>query len=83
MEMEPLAVNTSCHGVIYGSDVKDLVKILRLHLAVRACRLKTYLWTEGKGAELKLDLYVSFFFVQLFFKLNKKTNNDPKTFIFF
>lgn len=56
MEMEPLAVNTSCHGVIYGSDVKDLVKILQLHLAVRACRLKTYLWTEGKGAELKLGL---------------------------
>lgn len=67
MEMEPLAVNTSCLGVIYGSDVKDLVKILQLHLAVRACRLKTYLWTEGKGAELKLGLYVFLFFVQLFF----------------
>lgn len=65
MEMEPLAVNTSCHGVIYGSDVKDLVKILQLHLAVRACRLKTYLWTDGKGAELKLGL-CGFFFVQLF-----------------
>lgn len=66
MEMEPLAVNTSCHGVIYGSDVKDLVKILQLHLEVRACRLKTYLWTEGKGAELKLGLYV-FFFCSAFF----------------
>lgn len=74
MEVEPLAVNTSCHAVIYGSDVKVLVKILQLHLAVRACRLKTYLWTGGErgGAKAWLE---RFFLVQIY-EVERKGTKD-------